>query len=58
MYNGAGMKINKEVKISIELNSEWEVDTLIQSLIMVTSSEELDKNREEFIKKIIDGLKV
>ena len=52
------MKINKEVKISIELNSEWEVDTLIQSLIMVTSSEELDKNREEFIKKIIDGLKV
>lgn len=49
------MKVAKEVKVSIELNSKWEVEALI--LTLLNMPENMDKDREVFIKKLIEELK-
>ena len=51
------MKITKEVKLNIELTSEWEVTALTQALV-IAMAEMDDKDTSEFFRKIKDGLKL
>lgn len=49
------MKVSKETKVTIELNSKWELDALVSTLLSAPDFGEED--RESFIRKLLEELK-